>query len=186
VSPVDLSARPQQRGRLVADQDCNLVGADGSEPRRLVARYLPKHSLDVGTRCNLHLRAIRAVKLLARDGRIPKQLPWLAALGLLPVPGPFDEAVLLIVGSLLFVFYRGPLREAWAQAGARYFAKASLDRASRGGLLAEQPVGAAPPRLAPLDIGTSAGERITPQNQTASAIGPPVDRLIQLGADAAW
>jgi hypothetical protein len=71
------------------------------------------------------LRAIRAVKLLARDGRIPKTLRWLAALGLLPVPGPFDEAVLLIVGALMFVFYREPLREAWAQAGPRYFAKAS-------------------------------------------------------------
>jgi hypothetical protein len=71
------------------------------------------------------LRAIRAVKLLALDDRIPKPLRWFAALGLLPVPGPLDEAVLLIVGLLMFVFHRGPLREAWAQAGTRYFAKAS-------------------------------------------------------------
>jgi len=34
---------------------------------------------------------------------------------LLPVPGPFDEAVLLLVALVLFVFYRPQLREAWAQ-----------------------------------------------------------------------
>ena len=58
-------------------------------------------------------RVIRAVALVARDGKIPKPLRAAAALGLLPVPGPFDEAVLLIVGPLLFIFYRQPLREAW-------------------------------------------------------------------------
>jgi len=41
----------------------------------------------------------------------------LGALGLLPVPGPFDEAVLLIVAGILFVFYRHRLREAWKQTG---------------------------------------------------------------------
>lgn len=40
-------------------------------------------------------RTIRATGHLARDGRIPKPLRWLAALALLPIPGPFDEAVLL-------------------------------------------------------------------------------------------
>jgi hypothetical protein len=62
-------------------------------------------------------RALRAVKLIARDGRIPKPLRWLAAVGALPVPGPFDELVLLLVAAILFVFYRGPLREAWRQSG---------------------------------------------------------------------
>jgi hypothetical protein len=62
-------------------------------------------------------RLIRAVRILARDGRIPKPLRGLAALGLLPVPGPFDEAVLLVVGALLFGFYREPLRDAWRHAG---------------------------------------------------------------------
>jgi hypothetical protein len=61
-------------------------------------------------------RAIRATKLIVRDGRIPKPLRWLAGLALLPIPGPFDEAVLLFVAPLLFVFYRQPMREAWAQA----------------------------------------------------------------------
>jgi hypothetical protein len=59
---------------------------------------------------------IRAATILARDGRIPKPLRLLAALCLLPVPGPFDEAVLLITAVLLLVFYRIPLREAWEQA----------------------------------------------------------------------
>jgi hypothetical protein len=34
-------------------------------------------------------------------------------LGLLPVPGPFDEIVLFLVAAVLFVFYRDVLREAW-------------------------------------------------------------------------
>jgi hypothetical protein len=61
-------------------------------------------------------RLIRAVKILARDGRIPRPLRGLAAFGLLPIPGPLDEAVLVIVGVLLWVFYRDRLREAWSQA----------------------------------------------------------------------
>jgi hypothetical protein len=64
-------------------------------------------------------RLIRAVSILARDGRIPRPLRWLAAVGLLPVPGPFDEAVLLLVAALLFGFHREPLRDAWRQAGRR-------------------------------------------------------------------
>jgi hypothetical protein len=58
-------------------------------------------------------RLIRAVRIAATDQRIPKPLRWLAALGLLPIPGPFDEAILLIVAIPLALFYRGPLREAW-------------------------------------------------------------------------
>jgi hypothetical protein len=61
-------------------------------------------------------RTIRAVGLVARDGRIPKPLRWLVGLGLLPIPGPFDEALLLILAPVLFGFYRQPMREAWARA----------------------------------------------------------------------
>ena len=61
-------------------------------------------------------RAIRAVRLLATDRRIPRPLRALAALGLLPIPGPFDEAVLLLVAVPLMLFYRGPMREAWRRA----------------------------------------------------------------------
>jgi len=39
-------------------------------------------------------------------------------LGLLPIPGPFDEAVLLLVAVPLIAFYREPMREAWRTAGA--------------------------------------------------------------------
>jgi hypothetical protein len=61
-------------------------------------------------------RAIRAVKVLARDRGIPRPLRALAAFGLLPIPGPLDEAVLLLVGLLLWVFYRERLRDAWRRA----------------------------------------------------------------------
>lgn len=58
-------------------------------------------------------RLIWATKLIVRDRRVAKPLRWLAGLALLPIPGPFDEAVLLVVAPILFVFYRAPMREAW-------------------------------------------------------------------------
>jgi hypothetical protein len=63
-------------------------------------------------------RTARAVRLVIRDGGIPRPLRWLAAVGLAPIPGPFDEIVLLLVGLILFVFYRGRLRQAWQEAAA--------------------------------------------------------------------
>ncbi len=65
---------------------------------------------------SLIARTLRATKLLAGDGRIPKPLRWLAALALLPVPGPVDEAVVLLLAPILFVFYRQPMRQAWLNA----------------------------------------------------------------------
>ena len=56
------------------------------------------------------------MKLVVRDGRIPRPLRWGGTLGLLPVPGPFDEVVLLLVGGILWVFYRDQLNEAWQRA----------------------------------------------------------------------
>lgn len=61
-------------------------------------------------------RLVVAVKHVARDGRIPRPLRGLAAFAVLPIPGPVDEAVLLVVGGLMWAFYRDALRDAWAQA----------------------------------------------------------------------
>ena len=61
-------------------------------------------------------RAIRAVKLLARDGAIPKPVRWAAVVGLAPIPGPFDEVVLLFVAAILWLVYPDRLREAWRRA----------------------------------------------------------------------
>ena len=63
-------------------------------------------------------RVLRAVRFAATDSRIPRPLRWLAALGLLPVPGPFDEIVLLVVAVPLALFYREPLTDAWRRAAA--------------------------------------------------------------------
>jgi hypothetical protein len=71
------------------------------------------------------LRTIRAVRILARDGRIPRPFRWAAAFGLLPIPGPLDEAVLFLVGLLLWAFYRQRLTEAWQDAEAPRLARSS-------------------------------------------------------------
>jgi hypothetical protein len=61
-------------------------------------------------------RTVRAVRLAAGDDRIPRPLRLLAGFGLLPIPGPVDEAVLLLVAVPLAAFYRRPLAEAWRRA----------------------------------------------------------------------
>jgi hypothetical protein len=63
-------------------------------------------------------RTARAVRIVVGDAGIPRPLRWLAGFGLLPIPGPFDEAVLLVVALILFVFYRRQLKRAWGEAGA--------------------------------------------------------------------
>jgi hypothetical protein len=60
-------------------------------------------------------RLLRAMKLVARDERIPRPLRWIAGLALLPIPGPVDEVILVLIAPVFLVFYRGPLREAWNQ-----------------------------------------------------------------------
>ena len=60
-------------------------------------------------------RLIKCVTILARDGRIPKPLRGAVAVGLMPLPGPLDEVVLLLAAVPLVLFYRQPMREAWQQ-----------------------------------------------------------------------
>jgi hypothetical protein len=61
-------------------------------------------------------RTARAVRVVLRHGGIPRPVRWLAAFGLAPIPGPFDEAVLLLVALILFLFYRRELQQAWKDA----------------------------------------------------------------------
>ena len=58
-------------------------------------------------------RTARAVRLLLRDGGLPRWLRCLAVVGLAPLPGPFDEAVLLVVAAFLWLAYRERLHAAW-------------------------------------------------------------------------
>jgi hypothetical protein len=62
-------------------------------------------------------RTLKAVRILARDGGLPRWLRVLAAVGIAPIPGPFDEAVLLVVAAILWLGYRDRLRAAWRDAG---------------------------------------------------------------------
>ena len=58
-------------------------------------------------------RTLRATGILVRDRRIPSPLRWLAAFAVLPIPGPVDEAVLLLIAPLLWIFHREEMRDAW-------------------------------------------------------------------------
>jgi hypothetical protein len=61
------------------------------------------------------MRLIRALRLVLRDERIPWPIRWLGGVALLPIPGPIDEAVLILLLPVL-ALYRGPMREAWQNA----------------------------------------------------------------------
>ncbi|HZT53040.1 MAG TPA: hypothetical protein VE995_01515 [Gaiellaceae bacterium] len=61
-------------------------------------------------------RALRAARIAATDQRIPRPLRLALVLGALPIPGPLDEALLLLAAVPLLVCYRGPLADAWRRA----------------------------------------------------------------------
>ena len=63
-------------------------------------------------------RLLRTGRLVLRDQRIPRPVRGLAAVALMPIPGPVDEAALLVLTPYLLAFHREQMREAW-QAAAR-------------------------------------------------------------------
>ena len=62
---------------------------------------------------------LRALKTLSRDPRIPRPVRWLLVVSVLPIPGPIDEAVGLLVLGVIAVFWRPVLRDALTQAHQR-------------------------------------------------------------------
>jgi hypothetical protein len=60
-------------------------------------------------------RLLEVVKLLARDPRIPRPVRALIIVGLLPIPGPFDEVVLVGSVVLLLVIRPGLIRALWRE-----------------------------------------------------------------------
>jgi hypothetical protein len=73
------------------------------------------------------VRLIGAMRLLARDERIPGPLRWVAGIALLPIPGPLDEVVLVLVAPLFFTRYREPARDAWERAGDSMPLRSAID-----------------------------------------------------------
>jgi hypothetical protein len=49
---------------------------------------------------------LRIAKRLVREPHLPWPLRWLLVFALLPIPGPVDEAALLIAALVIAVFYR--------------------------------------------------------------------------------
>jgi hypothetical protein len=67
-----------------------------------------------GQRLQSHLaRLFRLAKSLASDPRIPRPVRWLIVLGLMPVPGPFDEIVLALALLALAVVRPGIFKALW-------------------------------------------------------------------------
>ena len=63
-------------------------------------------------------RFLRLVKLLARDSRVPAPVRVLILAGLLPVPGPFDEVVLVGSVALRLLIRPGLIRTLWRESAA--------------------------------------------------------------------
>jgi hypothetical protein len=60
---------------------------------------------------------MRASAIVLRDKRIPRPIRCAGGIALLPIPGPIDEAVLLLLAPIFLVFFRAHMREAWQAAG---------------------------------------------------------------------
>ena len=72
---------------------------------------------------------MRASAIVLRDKRIPRPIRWAGGVALLPIPGPVDEAILVLLAPIFLVFFRAPLREAWQAAdGSSQTAISAWDR----------------------------------------------------------
>ena len=49
---------------------------------------------------------LRLAKRLVREPHLPRPLRWLLVFALLPIPGPVDEAALVLAALVIAVFYR--------------------------------------------------------------------------------
>lgn len=56
-------------------------------------------------RCGMHI-----AKALARDERLPRHLRLMLAFGILPIPGPVDDLILIIAGVLIMTRHRATFR----------------------------------------------------------------------------
>jgi hypothetical protein len=62
---------------------------------------------------------LRVAKRLLREPHLPRPLRWLLVFALLPIPGPVDEAALLLAAIILAVFYRARFRTVLAEEKSR-------------------------------------------------------------------
>lgn len=61
--------------------------------------------------------ALRVLRLVSTDPRLPRPVRWLLIVGLLPIPGPVDEAALGLA-ALALLLYRRRVREILADAAS--------------------------------------------------------------------
>lgn len=60
---------------------------------------------------------LRTGKIMTRDKRIPRWLRWgIVASVAIPLPGPIDEGVALVLVLVVCLFWRVAVREAYAKA----------------------------------------------------------------------
>jgi len=58
---------------------------------------------------------LRVAKRLVREPHLPRPLRWLLVFALLPIPGPVDEAALVLAAITIAVFYRPRFRALLAE-----------------------------------------------------------------------
>lgn len=56
---------------------------------------------------------VRTGKFLIKSEELPRWLKWAALFAALPIIGPLDELVGIVVLLVLLIFYRGLVKQAW-------------------------------------------------------------------------